>query len=199
MRRILVPVAAALLATACAPGDRSDTPVDAAKPSGSSQAATGSSGAQGRKGPVPTPSGQLVTAIRAASLPYKPDDGMPALSDVKVIKTAADPCAIPADGSREEAQLIGAVYAGPTTVNVTFSFTNPCRVPLAYDYKITAAIGSAKGKQAGGGAEGTTPDLKPGQTVKQVVPVDVFGDLTPEQQQQLWVGCTGIGKQNAGR
>ncbi|MFD8739405.1 hypothetical protein ACFV06_31465 [Streptomyces sp. NPDC059618] len=188
MRRILIPVAAVLLASAC-------TNTTPSTPAGSSPSATNSSQAKGLIGGAPTPSGRLVAAIPAARLPYKPDPGMPALDAVKVIKTAADSCAIPADNSGEEAQLLGATAGGPGTVNVTFSFSNPCSKPVVYSYKITAAIGSAKGEQAGGGGEGATRAIPPGQTIKAVVPVDVSEDLTPAQEKQLWVGCTEIGKQ----
>ncbi|MFF1743523.1 hypothetical protein [Streptomyces mirabilis] len=194
MRRILIPIAAILLASACS------TKPAAAPPASSDPTApsSASSGPKGLTGGAPSPRGRLVVAIPAERLPYKPDAGMPALDDVRVIKTAADPCAIPADNSGEQAQLIGASSGGPGTVNVTFSFTNPCSKPVVFGYKVTAAIGSAKGDQAGGGAEGTTQKIEPGRTVKAVVPVDVSTDLTAAQQKRLWVGCTEIGKQDPG-
>lgn len=191
MRRITIPIAAVLLATAC-----SSEAADRAQPSTRTAApAASSSGPKGLTGGVPTPRGRLVVAIPAAQLPYKPEAGMPALDDVKVIKTATDPCAIPADGSGQEAQLLGAVSGGPGTVNVSFSFTNPCPKPVAYSYKVSAAIGSETGEQAGGGGLGTTQEIAPGRTVKEVVPVDVSQELTPAQQKKLWVGITEIGKQ----
>ncbi|MFJ9474722.1 hypothetical protein [Streptomyces mirabilis] len=192
MRRVLIPAAAVLLATACSSG-AADRPQTSSRPS--TPAATARTDAKGLTGGVPTPSGRAVLAISAAGLPYKPDAGMPALDDVKVIKTSSDPCAIPADDSGEEAQLLGAISGGPGTVNVTFSFTNPCSKPVAYDYKVTAAIGSAKGEQAGGGALGSTPTIPAGRTIKLTIPVDVSTELTPAQQKQLWVGVTEIGKQ----
>lgn len=191
MRRILIPVAAVLLASACT----NNTP---STPAASSPSTASSSQAKGSIGGAPTPSGRLVAAIPVARLPYKPDPGMPALDPVKVLKTAADPCTIPADNSGEEAQLLGATAGGPGTVHVSFSFSNPCDKPVVYSYKVTAAIGSAKGKQAGGGGEGATRTIPPGQTIKVVVPVDVSQDLTPAQEKRLWVGCTEIGKQDAG-
>ncbi|MFH9938544.1 hypothetical protein ACH4OT_04375 [Streptomyces murinus] len=189
MRRIILSATAVLLATACS-SQAADTPTPAP-----STPAARSSGSKGLTGGAPKPHGKLVVAIPAAQLPYKPDAGMPALDDVRVIKTATDSCTIPADDSGEEVQLLGASDGGPGTVNVSFSFTNPCSKPVVYNYKVTAALGSAKGAQAGGGAEGTTRTIEPGKTVKAVVPVDVSEDLTPEQQKQLWVGCTEIGKQ----
>lgn len=188
-RAILAVTAIALLATACG-GHAADT----AKSTPSTPAVR-SSGPKGLTGGVPTPTGKLLVAVPASKLPYKPDAGMPALDDVKVIKTAKDPCAIPADNSGEEVQLLGASNGGPGTVNVTFSFTNPCTKPVTLSYKVTAAIGGATGEQAGGGAEGTTAELKPGQTVKQTIPVDISEDLTPAQLKKLWVGCTEVGKQ----
>ncbi|MFJ4201553.1 hypothetical protein ACIP2Y_18220 [Streptomyces sviceus] len=140
----------------------------------------------------------MVVVIPAEKLPYKPEAGMPALDDVKVVKTAKDPCGIPADGSGQEAQLLGAAAAGPGTVDVSFSFSNPCSKSVVYGYKVTAAIGSAQGAPAGGGAEGTTQTIPAGKTVKVVVPVDVSAELTAEQQKQLWVGVTKIGKQDPG-
>ncbi|MGW7722194.1 hypothetical protein ACWGJ6_02400 [Streptomyces canus] len=147
---------------------------------------------------MPTPSGRLALAIPAEKLPYKPEPGMPALDDVKVVKTASDPCGIPADGSGQEAQLLGAVYGGPRTVSVTYSFTNPCAKPVMYEYELTVALGGPDGEPAGGGGQGATQKIEPGKTVKQVVTVDVDDDLTAEQQKQLWVGVTKIGKQDPG-
>ncbi|MFG2473541.1 hypothetical protein [Streptomyces fagopyri] len=191
MRRILIPTALLLLATACT-SQTPDRPQADTAP-----ASPAAAGPKGLTGGAPTPSGRQVVAIPAARLPYKPDAGMPALDDVRIIKTAADPCAIPPDNSGTEAQLLGAAAGGPGTVNVRFSFSNPCSKPVAYGYKVTAALGSAKGEQAGGGAEGTTSAIQPGRTVSVVVPVDVSEDLTPAQQKRLWVGCTEIGKQAA--
>jgi hypothetical protein len=196
VRRILIPVAALLLATACS-SEPSDEPQAESSPAPSTPAAS-SSAPKGLTGGAPTPSGRLVVVIPAEKLPYKPEAGMPALDDVKVVKTVKDPCGIPADGSGQEAQLIGAAYAGPRTVNVTYSFTNPCSKPLVYEYALTAAIGGPKGEPAGGGALGTTRKIAAGQTVKEVVTVDVDDDLTAEQQKQLWVGVTKIGKQDPG-
>lgn len=196
MRCILIPVAALLLATACS-SKASDDPPASSTPAPSTPAAS-SSTPKGLTGGVPTPSGRLVVVIPAEKLPYKPEAGMPALDDVKVVKTAKDPCGIPADGSGQEAQLIGAAYAGPRTVNVTYSFTNPCTKPVMYEYELTTALGGPEGEQAGGGALGATRKIEPGQTVKEVVSVDVDDDLTPEEQKQLWVGVTKIGKQDPG-
>lgn len=194
MRRILIPVAAVLLASACT-GGPADSPQSSGRPTVPASAA---SSAKGLTGGVPTPSGSLTVDIPKEKLPYKPEAGMPALDDVKVVKTAADPCGIPADGSGQQAQLLGAVSGGPRTVNVTYSFTNPCSRPLMYEYELTAAIGGPTGEQAGGGAQGATQKIEPGQTVKQVVPVDVDDDLTAAQQAKLWVGVTKIGKQDPG-
>ncbi|MDV9168739.1 hypothetical protein R6V09_01095 [Streptomyces sp. W16] len=191
-RTILAIAAIGLLTTACSTG-AADKPQSASRPTAT--AAT-SSGAKGLVGGAPTPSGKLVVAIPAAKLPYKPDAGIPSLDDVKILKTASDPCTLPADNSGEEVQLLGASNGGPGTLNITFSFSNPCAKPVVLSYKVTSAIGSATGEQAGGGSEGTTVELKPGQTVKQTIPVDVSEDLTPAQQKRLWVGCTEVGKQD---
>lgn len=182
-------VLALAAATACQPTDTSHSSGDG------TTTATASSDPKGLTGGVPKPSGRPVLAIPAAKLPYKPDPGMPALNDVKILKTAADPCAIPADGSGEEAQLLGAISGGPGTINVTFSFTNPCTKPVTYDYEVTAALDSAKGERAGGGALGSTPTIPPGRTIKRTISVDVSMELTPAQQKRLWVGVTQIGKQ----
>ena len=180
-------IAALGAATACTPADTAG--------SSSSATATASSDPKGLTGGVPTPSGHPVLAIPATKLPYKPDSGMPALGDVKILKTAADPCAIPADDSGQEAQLLGATSGGPGTINVTFTFTNPCTKPVTYDYKVTTALDNAKGEQAGAGALGSTPTSPPGRTIKRTIPVDVSTELTPAQQKRLWVGVTQIGKQ----
>lgn len=193
MRRTILAIAAiGLLTTACS-GGTADRPQSTSRPTAT---AASSSGAKGLVGGAPTPSGKLVVAIPAAQLPYKPDSGMPALDDVRVIKAAKDPCTLPADNSGEEVQLLGAAAGGPGTLNITFSFTNPCAKPIVLSYKVTAALGSATGEQAGGGSEGTTATLKPGQTVKQTIPVDVSEELTPAQRKRLWVGCTEVGKQD---
>ena len=191
-RTILAIAGIGLLTTACSSG-AADKPQSTSHPA---VTAASTSGAKGLVGGAPTPSGKLVVAIPAAQLPYKPDTGMPALDDVRVLKTAKDPCTLPADDSGNEVQLLGASNGGPGTLEVTFGFTNPCAKPIVLSYKVTAAIGSAKGEQAGGGAEGTTTTLKPGQTVKQTIPVDVSEELTAAQQKRLWVGCTEVGKQN---
>lgn len=193
MRRILMPIAAVLLTTACT-RQAPVTPPASSDPTTSSA----SSGQKGNIGGATSPRGRLVVAIPAERLPYKPEAGMPALDDVKVIKTAKDPCTLPADNSGEQVQLLGASNGGPGTVNVTFSFTNPCSTPVLLAYKVTAAIGSRTGEQAGGGAEGATGRIRPGQTVKQTIPVDVSEDLTDAQQERLWVGCTKVGKQDPG-
>lgn len=193
MRRILVPIAAVLLASACT-SQAPVTPPASSDPTASSE----SSGQKGNIGGATSPRGRLVVAIPAERLPYKPEAGMPALDDVKVIKTAKDPCTLPADNSGEQVQLLGASNGGPGTVNVTFSFTNPCSKPVLLAYKVSAAIGSRTGEQAGGGAEGATARIRPGQTVKQTIPVDVSEDLTDAQQERLWVGCTEVGKQDPG-
>lgn len=179
------------LATAC---QSTDTTSSRGSSSGTPTTTT-SRNPKGLTSGVPTPSGHLTLAIPAAKLPYKPAPGMPALNDVKILKTATDPCAIPADDSGEEAQLLDAITGGPDTINVTFSFTNPCTKPVTYDYKVTTALDSAKGEQAGGGALGSTPAIPPGRTIKRTIPVDVSMELTPAQQKRLWVGVTQIGKQ----
>lgn len=176
------------LATACQSTDTTSS-------SSSTPTATTSRDPKGLTGGVPTPSGHPTLAIPATKLPYKPAPGMPALDDVKILKTAADPCAIPADDSGEEAQLLDAISGGPGTINVTFSFTNPCTKSVTYAYEVTTALDSAKGEQAGGGALGSTPAIPPGRTIKQTIPVDVSMELTPAQQKRLWVGVTQIGKQ----
>ncbi|MFF2384058.1 hypothetical protein [Streptomyces sp. NPDC058108] len=183
-RTILIPTAALLLATACT----SHTPD---KPQADTH--TASPAADGPGG-ASTQSSRLVVAIPAARLPYKPDPGMPALTDVRITKTATDPCAFPEDNSGTEAQLLGAKGVDSRTVNVTFSFSNPCSKPVAFTYRIASAIGSRKGIPAGDGAVGATGVVAPGQTIKEVIPVDVFSDLTPEQAKQLWVGCVEVGK-----
>jgi len=199
VRRAIIPIAAVLFVSACSSSDPADTSQASSSPAASTPTtASSSGGAKGRTGAVPTPSGRLVVVIPAGELPYKPAAGMPALADVKVVKTASDPCGIPADGSGEQAQLLDAVTGGPRTVNVTYSFTNPCTKAVMYEYELTAALGSATGEPAGGGAQGATPKIKPGQTIKQVIPVDVDDDLTSAQQAKLWVGVTKIGKQDPG-
>lgn len=196
MRRVIIPIAAVLLVSAC-----SSQPESSEQPSATTSApqpSASSSNPKGLTGGVPTPSGRLVVAIPKERLPYKPEAGMPALDDVKVVKTASDPCGIPADGSGQQAQLLGAVTGGPRTINVTYSFTNPCAKPVMYEYELTVALGGPEGEQAGGGGGGATQKIEPGQTIKQVIPVDVDDDLTAEQQKQLWVGVTKIGKQDPG-
>ncbi|WP_020117562.1 hypothetical protein [Streptomyces canus] len=197
MRRVIIPIAAILLVSACS----SSKPESSEQPSATTSApkpAASSSAPKGLTGGVPTLSGRLVVAIPKEKLPYKPEAGMPALDDVKVVKTASDPCGIPADGSGQQAQLLGAVTGGPRTVNVTYAFSNPCAKPVVYEYELTAAIGGPTGEKAGGGGTGTTPKIEPGRTIKQVIPVDVDDDLTSEQQAKLWVGVTKIGKQDPG-
>ncbi|MFE2828473.1 hypothetical protein [Streptomyces sp. NPDC059271] len=194
MRRTVLPVTALLLATACT----SQAPVTPPVSSAPATSTPASSEGKGNIDGAPSPRGRLVVAIPAARLPYKPDAGIPPLDDVKVIETAKDPCTLPADNSGEQVQLLGASNGGPGTVNVTFSFSNPCSKPVLLAYRVTAAIGSRTGEQAGGGAEGATARIRPGQTVKQTIPVDVSEDLTPAQQERLWVGCTKVGKQDPG-
>ncbi|MFJ9771242.1 hypothetical protein ACIRVF_08355 [Kitasatospora sp. NPDC101157] len=126
-------------------------------------------------------------------LPYKPAEGAPALDDVKILKTAADPCGIPADDSGNEAQLLDA-HADVNVVIVTFEFTNPCQAPVRYSFHVTQAIGSATGSSGGPGVDATTAPIQPGRSIKFDVNVAPRSTLTTAQVEQLWMGVTRIAK-----
>ncbi|MEU8920291.1 hypothetical protein AB0D10_05045 [Kitasatospora sp. NPDC048545] len=132
-------------------------------------------------------------AIPAARLPYKPAQGAPDLDDVKVVKSAADPCAIPADDSGNEAQLLDA-RADAGVAIVTFEFTNPCTTPVRYAFHITQAIGSASGRPGGPGVDATTAPIGPGKSISINVNINPDPALTSSQLKQLWVGVTQITK-----
>jgi hypothetical protein len=109
------------------------------------------------------------------------------------MKTAADPCAVPADDSGNEAQLLNAqVDAG--VVIVTFEFTNPCAAPVRYAFHVTQAIGSATGRSSGPGVDATTAPIGPGQSISFNVNINPDPALTSSQLKQLWVGVTRITK-----
>lgn len=198
MRPLLIPAVLTVLLTAACGNTGTSHPV--AEPSHSTDASMSSapsSSPRGHTGPIPAPSGTPRTVIVSAKLPFKPAAGMPALSDVKVTVASGDACSIPPDDSGDEAQLIGAVLGGPRTVNATFEFTNPCTTAVTYSYKITTALDGPHGAQAGGGAVGTTSSIKPGQSIKDILGVDVDYNLTAAQQKRLWLGCTQIGKDDS--
>jgi hypothetical protein len=132
-------------------------------------------------------------AIPAARLPYKPAQGAPDLDDVKVVKSAADPCAIPADDSGNEAQLLDA-QADVGVAIVTFEFTNPCSAPVRYAFHVAQAIGSATGRSGGLGVDATTAPIGPGKSISLKVNLNPDPSLTPSQLKQLWVGVTRISK-----
>jgi hypothetical protein len=209
MRRLIPAIAVVLLATACG---SADTPAAAPSPSlaitttvpaVASPTATAASGSPSFSPGVATPApsrtaaGQLAVAIPAGQLPYKPAAGAPALDDVSITKSAADPCGIPADDSGNEAQLIDAEKVGPVLV-VSFEFTNPCAASLAYDFTVTQAIGSATGPSGGPNLQTTTSEIGPQQSISFKVNVDPAATLTPAQLKQLWVGVTHIAKHSAG-
>ncbi|MGA5820803.1 hypothetical protein ACPC54_23420 [Kitasatospora sp. NPDC094028] len=137
--------------------------------------------------------GQSEVAIPAAQLPYKPAQGAPDLDDVKVVKTPADPCAIPADDSGNEAQLLDAHLHGKL-VTVTFEFTNPCSAPVSYAFHVTQAFGSATGQPGGPGVDATTTPIPPGKSISFDVNVTPKSGLTTTQVSQLWMGVTRITK-----
>ncbi|MFE2407129.1 hypothetical protein ACFXDE_02160 [Kitasatospora sp. NPDC059408] len=137
--------------------------------------------------------GQLEVAIPAARLPYKPAQGAPELDDVKVVKTAADPCGIPADDSGNEAQLLNA-RMDVNVMIVTFEFTNPCPVPVSYTFHVTQAIGSQTGPSGGPAVDATTSPIPPGKSISFNVNVDPSPKLTAAQVSRLWVGVTRIAK-----
>jgi hypothetical protein len=132
-------------------------------------------------------------AIPAARLLYKPAQGAPGLEDVKVMKSTTDPCAIPADDSGNEAQLLDA-QADAGVLIVTFEFTNPCAAPLRYTFHVTQAIGSATGRSGGPGVDTTTAPIGPGKSISLKVSLNPDPSLTPSQLRQLWVGVTRISK-----
>ncbi|MGW2371656.1 hypothetical protein [Kitasatospora sp. NPDC001683] len=132
-------------------------------------------------------------AVPAARLPYKPAEGAPALDDVEVMKTAADPCGIPADDSGNEAQLLNA-QLDVNVVIVTFEFTNPCLTPVSYSFHVTQAIGSETGPSGGPGVDATTAPIQPGRSIKFDVNVVPRSTLTAAQVEQLWMGVTRIAK-----
>lgn len=188
--RAMPAIAAVLLTAACAsttPAAAPTTSTPATSPSPTSTAAPSTS-------PSATSKPQLVVAIPASKLPYKPAAGAPALGDVSIMKTAADPCVIPGDDSGNEGQLLDA-QMDVTVLIVTFEFTNPCTKPLAYAFKVTQAIGSAAGPSGGDPTETTTQPIAPGQSVTLKVNVDPKATLTQAQLQQLWVGISHIAKQ----
>jgi hypothetical protein len=144
----------------------------------------------------PSPAAGPRVAIQAAQLPYKPAAGMPALGNVSILRSAADPCTVPADDSGDEAQLINAEL-DVTVVIVTFEFTNPCATPLVYDFTATQAIGSAHGPTAGDPTQTTTPPIQPGQSITFRINDDPSPSLTSQQLQSLWIGITHISKEPA--
>lgn len=137
---------------------------------------------------------QLRVVVPASKLPYPAAQGAPALGDVSVLASAADPCGILADDSGNEGQLINAAMDGPVLI-VTFEFTNPCKTALAYGFKVTQAIGSATGPSGGPSADTVTPPIQPGRSITFKVNMDPKATLTAAQLQQLWVGITHISKQ----
>ena len=143
--------------------------------------------------PTPAPGSRTVVAVPAAKLPYPPAQGAPALDDVTIVKSNADPCGIPADNTGGEAQLIDAA-AVANVVSVTFEVTNPCTVALSYDVTVTQAIGAGDGPLAGPELRTTTQEIPPGASAKFKATVDPKATLTPAQRQQLWVGVTHIAK-----
>jgi cytoskeletal protein RodZ len=206
MRRLTMAITAVLLTTACAstatqaakpPTSPSSSPTASAPSSPTSAPAATPSPTPAPSSATPTPSssatGQLTVAIPAAQLPYKPAAGAPALDDVSIAKTSSDSCAIPADDSGNEAQLLDAEM----DVNVlitTFEFSNPCSTPLTYDFDVTQAIGSETGPTGGPDTQARTPVIQPGKSISFKVNVDPNASLTPTQLQQLWVGVTHITK-----
>lgn len=194
MRFRAVPAVAAVLFTAAcastsAPGPTVSHPVTpATSPTGASVSTAPSPTATTAAGP------QLRVVVQAAKLPYPAAQGAPALGDVSVLTSAADPCGIPADDSGNEGQLINAEMVGPVVV-VTFEVTNPCKSTLAYAFTVTQAIGSATGPSGGPAADTVTPPIQPGRSITFKVNMDPKPSLTAAQLQQLWVGITHISKQ----
>lgn len=191
-------IAAVLLTAACS----STTATSAPAPSPTAPAATTAPATPGAAPPstaaaspsAPAQKPELHVVIPASKLPYPAAAGAPALGDVSVLKTAADPCTIPADDSGNEGQLINAALVGPV-VAVTFEFTNPCTKPLTYAFKVIQAMGSATGPSGGDPVETATQTIAPGQSVTMKVNVDPKAALTAAQLQQLWVGISHISKQ----
>jgi hypothetical protein len=212
MRRLIPAITAVLLTTACASTatQTATPPINTAltlSPTPSASAPTSPVASASTQSPKPAPtsatptpsssaSTQLTVAIPAAQLPYKPAAGAPALDDVSIIKTAADSCAVPADDSGNEAQLLDAEMDVNVLI-VTFEFSNPCAVPLRYDFDVTQAIGSETGPAGGPATQARTPVIQPGASISFKVNVDPNATLTPTQLQQLWVGVTHITKRPA--
>lgn len=196
MRRLIPAITAVLLTAACASTATHATKPPASSPSLSVAAPTQSQ-VPSPTSEAPSPSGaaspQLTVAIPASKLPYKPAAGAPALDDVSIIKTANNPCTVPADDSGNEAQLLDAEMDVNVLI-VSFEFSNPCAAPLSYDFRVTQAIGSATGPSGGPAAEATTPAIQPGASISFHINVDPSSALTPTQLQQLWVGVTRITK-----
>ena len=192
VRRIIPGMAAVLLTAGCAGTAHvaSVAPSASLQPSApvSAQPTTPPSATAGAPG-----NGRLQVVIPASKLPYKPATGAPALGNVTVLKTPADPCAVPADDSGNEAQLLNARLVGPVLI-VSFEFTNPCRQSLAYDFTVTQAIGSEHGPSGGAPGEATSPVIPPRQSISFNVNVDPSSTLTSSQLQQLWVGISRITK-----
>lgn len=192
--RALPAIAATLLTAACSSTTAtSGTAPTPATPVASSPAAAVPSAASASPS-APAQKPQMHVVVPASKLPYPAAPGAPALNDVSVLKTAADPCAIPADDSGNEGQLINAALAGNVVV-VTFEFTNPCAKPLTYAFKVIQAVGSATGPSGGDPAETVTQTIAPGQSVTMKVNMDPNASLTAAQLQQLWIGISHISKQ----
>lgn len=195
MRFRAVPaIAAVLLTAACASTSPTATPATSSSMAPTAAAPTAATSVSASPSPTVVQRPQLTVAIPVAKLPYQPVAGAPALGDVSILKTAADPCTIPANDSGNEGQLLNA-QMNVTVLIVTFEFTNPCTKPLTYAFKVTQAIGSATGPSGGDPTETTTQSIAPGKSVTLKVNVDPKVSLTQAQLQQLWVGITHIAKQ----
>lgn len=196
MRRTIPALAAVLLTAACASTAHTAAPAGttpAAMPPSTPNSSAPSPSSPAATSPSTSAEAGPVVVIPAGKLPYKPAAGAPPLGDVSVLKTAADPCVIPADDSGNEGQLINAEMDVNVMI-VTFEFTNPCTRPVTYDVDVTQALGSATGKPAGPPLHTTTQPIKPGGSDTLKVNLDPDPSLTPTQLQQLWVGITHISK-----
>jgi hypothetical protein len=196
--RTLPAIGAVLLTAACASISRPGPTVSQPATDGATQSpvttTTTASAAPTQTATTGTKAGGRVVVIPASKLPYPAAQGAPTLGDVSILKTAGDPCAIPADDSGNEGQLINAELVGNVVV-VTFEFTNPCAKPLSYAFKVIQAEGSATGPTGGDPVETTTPPIAPGKSITFKVNVDPKPGTTAAQLQQLWVGITHISKQ----
>lgn len=186
---VLLTAACASTAPAAAPATSPSVPAAVPIPTASSSPSTSPSTSA-----APTQKPQLHVAIAASRLPYRPAAGAPKLGDVSVLTGPSDPCAIPADDSGDEGQLINA-QMDVNVLIVTFEFTNPCSKPLTYSFTVTQELGSATGPAGGDPVETTTQPIAAGQSVTMNVNVDPKATLTAAQLQDLWVGITHITKQ----